>query len=307
MGVPAQVRCFVVSADVHAPPSGAEPHSSASVDTSAASASFACPRVRFADPPVSAPSVSAHPDDDDDDDAASVASNLPAVDKTVTRLAAYIHDQFPDLCLLTASSQAPRCGFEAFYAVVDPLDSNRPRFCHYRRVTDIVDDILDSANKHAQTSKPLSSVLPKCRRFHSVTDVADFTAPRALNSDFSRLAENKTISLKCSGMISFFEMERVESSTRSLLVGQSYSLWLLSGLVSQLKRDGFAPTDPALFDSAISSLSASIAGQIRTSATLTDFFCFQMPRVVFGPCLAPIVHRSEVRSPCHPGFGHDPV
>ena len=101
--------------------------------------------------------------------------------------------------------------------------------------------------------------------------MTDFTTPRALNSDFSRLAENKTVSSKRAGTITFFEMELMESSTRSLLEANSYSLWLLSGLLSQLKSDGFAPSDLALFASAISSLSASLAGQARMSAALTDF------------------------------------
>ena len=88
---------------------------------------------------------------------------------------------------------------------------------------------LSLTSATAQTSKPLSSILPRRRQSHSVTDVTDFTAPLALNSDFSRLAENKTLSSKQAGTITFFEMEHVESSTRSLLEGQSYS-WLLSGL-----------------------------------------------------------------------------
>ena len=189
---------------------------------------------------MSAPSVSAHPDDDDDDDVVSVASNPPAVDKTIARFAAYIHDQFPDSRPFTAPSQAPH-GFEVFYTVTDPPDSNRPLFHLYPRVAEIVDDVRDRADKLAQSSKPLLSVLPKCCLFHSVADVADFTAPCALNSDFSRLTENKSISVKRAGTISFFEMERVESSTRSLLEGQSYSLWLLSGLSFSLRETGLPP------------------------------------------------------------------
>ena len=41
--VPVQFKRFVVSANVHAPLSESEPHSSASADTSVASASFTCP------------------------------------------------------------------------------------------------------------------------------------------------------------------------------------------------------------------------------------------------------------------------
>ena len=103
-----------------------------------------------------------------------------------------------------------------------------------------------------------------------MADVADFPL-LTLNSDFSCRAENRTVSSKRAGTITLFEMERMESSTRSLFEANFYSLWLLSGLLSQLKSDGFAPSDLALFDSAISSLSTFLAGQTRTSAELTDF------------------------------------
>ena len=135
---------------------------------------------------------------------------------------------------------------------------------------EILVDIRDCADTLAKTSKPLSSILPRHRRSHSVADVADFNAPLSLNSDFSRLAENKTVSTKRAGTITFFEMERMENSTRSLLEANSYSLWLLSGLLSQLKRNDLTPSDLVLFDSAISSLSTSLSGQTRTAAALTD-------------------------------------
>ena len=45
----------------------------------------------------------------------------------------------------------------------------------------------------------------------------------------------------------------------------------MSGLLSQLMRDGFQPTDPTLFDSAISSLSSAISNQTQTASALTDF------------------------------------
>ena len=81
-----------MSADVHAPPSGAESTSSAFADApNPSAASFARLRVRFADPPASAPPASG-PAGEDDDDRASVMSNPPVVDKTVALLAAFIHD-----------------------------------------------------------------------------------------------------------------------------------------------------------------------------------------------------------------------
>ena len=67
----------------------------------------------------------------------------------------------------------------------------------------------------SKTTKPLSAILPRRRHSHSVANVADFTAPLALNTDFSQLAENKPILTKQAGTISFFEMQQMESSTHS--------------------------------------------------------------------------------------------
>ena len=40
----------------------------------------------------------------------------------------------------------------------------------------------------------------------------------------------------------------------------------MSGILAMLKRDGFQPSDPALFNSALSSVSAALSRQARTAA-----------------------------------------
>ena len=104
-----------MTVDVHAPPPVAVHVSSAFADAKALpSASFAHPCVRFANPPIAGPSTPG-PVEEEDDDGASVTSNPPVVDKTVARFAAFIHEQYPESCLLSAPSLAPRCGFEVLY------------------------------------------------------------------------------------------------------------------------------------------------------------------------------------------------
>ena len=71
--------------------------------------------------------------------------------------------------------------------------------------------------------------------------------------------------------LSFSDMERVEKCSRTFVGGHSQSFWLMSALLSQLKQDGFQPSDPALFDKTISSLSATLATQTSLAAGLTDF------------------------------------
>ena len=51
----------------------------------------------------------------------------------------------------------------------------------------------------------------------------------------------------------------MKSVSRSLLEGNSHSLWLMYGILSQLKQADFNPPDPALFNTNISSISASLS------------------------------------------------
>ena len=187
--VPAQakVRSFV-TADARAPPPVAEtssasfraPFAEAQASPFAASA---CLSVRFADPPVTGPSTPG-PAEEEDDNGASVVSNPPVVDKSVARLATFIHDEYLESRPLSAPLLAPRCGFESLYALSEPSESTHPRFRLYPLVDEILADVCDLADTLAKTTKPLSTILPRCRRSHLMADVTDFTAPLMINTDF---------------------------------------------------------------------------------------------------------------------------
>ena len=53
----------------------------------------------------------------------------------------------------------------------------------------------------------------------------------------------------------------------------SSSLWLMSGILAMLKRDGFQPADPTLFSAGLSSASATVSQQARSSAAGSAFLC----------------------------------
>ena len=183
--------------------------------------------------------------EEEDDDMDLVTSNPPVVDKTLVCLANFVHEQYLESRLLSAP---PRCRFESLFALSDLPEPTRPRFQLYPRVADIVQATRDRATNLTKGTNPLSSILPKKHRLQSVADEPEFATPQVLNPDFSRLAKNKTISDKCLGMVSFFKLKRMEGCVKALLKANSFSFWLMSGLLSQLKRDGFIPSDPTLFD-----------------------------------------------------------
>ena len=68
--------------------------------------------------------------------------------------------------------------------------------------------------------------------------------------------------------MAFSDMERLERLFQGQLEVTSSSLWLMSGILAMLKRDRFQPSDPALFNTALSSVSAR---QARTAAAGSGF------------------------------------
>ena len=146
--------------------------------------------------------------EEEEDDVVLVVFNPLVVDKTLVRLADFIHERYPESHPLSAPQIAQWCGFESLYAVTDPPGSSRPRFHLYPRVADIIQGTRDRASSLARRTKPLTSILPKKRRLQSVADEPEFSSPQVLNPDFSQLAENKSISNRCMSSVTFFELER---------------------------------------------------------------------------------------------------
>ena len=177
----------------------------------------------------------------------------------------------PGSCPVAAPPVAPRCNFEALYALSDPAESSRPCFALYPRASDILVDVSDRAASLVWHSKPLSAILPKKVRKYAVADAQHFSTAQPLNPDFARLCGNKAVSNKRWGSVTFTEMQSLEGMSQASLEACSYSLWMMSGLLSQLKRDGFNPSDPTLFNTAISSVSVALSSQARSAAAVSSF------------------------------------
>ena len=84
--------------------------------------------------------------------------------------------------------------------------------------------------------KPLSAILTKKNRKHSVADVPEFSTNPPVNPDFSRLTDNKTVSNKRWGSITFLEMNRMVDVWHSVTIEAS---WLQSSGPSLVQRQYF--------------------------------------------------------------------
>ena len=185
-------------------------------------------------------------------------------DSASARLADLIYEVCPESRPLF-DVRAPRCGFEAWFGQPEATTS-RQRFRMYPRVAEVLEEVAARSEALARRAKPLSRVIPARSRSYALADDAVFASSQPVNSSFTQLAGSRRW-----GSITFTEMERLERLFQNQLEVTSSSLWLMSGILAMLKRDSFQPSDPTLFNSALSSVSAALSRQARTAAAGSGF------------------------------------
>ena len=97
------------------------------------------------------------------------------------------------------------------------------------------------------------------------------------------------------------ELQRLESVSQTSLEACSFSLWMMSGLLSQLKRDGFNHSDPTLFNTAISSVSAALSSQARSAAAVSTFIRSKRRESLLSHATVPISHVQKRELMVAPG------
>ena len=185
-------------------------------------------------------------------------------------MADLIYEVCPDSRPLSDDASPPRCGFEAWFGQPESTASKQ-RFRLYPRVAEVESEVAARSEALARRSKPLSHIIPTRSRRYAIADDPLFTSSHPVNPSFAQLTGARAVTLKRWGSISYSEMERMERLFRTQLEMTSSSLWLMSGILAMLKRDGFQPYDPMLFNAALSSVSASLSQQARTAPAGSSF------------------------------------
>ena len=197
-------------------------------------------------------------------------SEYAARESSSSRFAELIYDACPNSRPLLDDFRPPRCEFEGWFGQPE-VSASRPRFRLYPRVGEVESEVMAKASSLARHSKPLSQILTSHYTRHAVADLPYYASSLAVNPSFSQLTGAKAVGSKRWGSISFSEMEKLERLFRSQLEMTSKSLWLMSGILAMLKRDGFQPADPTLFNVALASASATLSQQARSSAAGSTF------------------------------------
>ena len=217
-------------------------------------------------PPGPPPPRSRHDSSGSDSEASGSESVTAARDSASARLAGLIYQVCPASRPLF-DPKAPRCEFEAWFGQPEAAASKQ-RFRLYPRVAEVQEEVAARSESLARRSKPLSRVIPTRARSYALADDAIFAASQPVNSAFAQLTGSRVLASRRWGSVSFGDMERM---FQNQLEVTSASLWLMSGVLAMLKKDHFQPSDPALFNSALSSVSAALSRQARSSAAGSDF------------------------------------
>ena len=203
-------------------------------------------------------------------EASDVESDVSFRDFASSRLPDLIYEVCPDSRPLSDTARPPRCSFEAWFGQPESAASKQ-RFRLYPRVAEVESEVAGRSEALARRTKPLSHIIPTRKRRYAIADDPLFASSHPANPSFAQLAGARAVGSKRWGSISFSEMERLERLFRSQLEMTSSSLWLMSGILAILKRDGFQSSDPTLFNAALSSVSASLSQQARFASAGSSF------------------------------------
>ena len=188
-------------------------------------------------------------------EASEAESDVSFRDSASSRLADLIYEVCPDSRPLTDTTRTPRCGFEAWFGQPEATASKQC-FLLYPRVAEVQSEVAARSEALARRTKPLSHIIPARSRRYALADDLLFASSHPVNPSFAQLAGARAIGSRRWGSITYSEMERLERLFQNQLEVTSSSLWLMSGILAMLKRDNFQPSDPTLFNAALSSVSA---------------------------------------------------
>ena len=200
-------------------------------------------------------------------EASEADSSVSIRDPASSRLADLIYEVCPDSRPLLDTTLPPLCGFEVWFGKPEATASKQ-RFRLYPRVAEVQSEVAARSESLA-----LSHIIPSRARQYALADDPVFASSLPVNPSFAQLAGARAVGSRRWGSVTFSEMERLERLFQNQLEVTSSSLWLMSGILAMLKRDAFQPSDPTLFNSDLSSVSAALSRQARSAAAGSGFMC----------------------------------
>ena len=187
------------------------------------------------------------------------------------RMVEYVLGLFPLASGVPPSAPLPRALFESFFADSTPQSPNL-HFNWFDRVRQSLTD-ADSVMAAALSSGRSDRVFLPSRHL-SYALRGDHAGFKAVPVNESLLAHFECpLRLNLLVGLSVRDTMALESSFRGQSETLSYVLWVLSGLLGFVRLQGFSPSDPALFNQLVTTLSKCLAHQASVTASQISYIC----------------------------------
>ena len=198
--------------------------------------------------------------------------SLPQVPQSADyrRMVNYVHGLFPQSVGEPIAFTQSQSEFETIFPGAKDAQQDIPTFTLFKRVGQALQEADDRLKRHAAGYRRDKYLLPRRKPFYGVSgNPSSGMAVPPNNSLESHVTKHlptfRSVSLTVE------ECTSLETTFRAQAEALSHSLWVLTGLLSLIKNEGFVPKDQALFRQFISSLSMGLAHQANMSAAGISF------------------------------------
>ena len=185
------------------------------------------------------------------------------------RMLSFIVDLFPQAAGSPSVAPPSRALFEDFFSSAVPSSSSPVFLNWFERVRSALSE-TDSLLSSFVASGRGDFLLPSRSPLYAVHGDFALAGAAPVNSSLLALLDRKLKPSHHLGL-SIREAAALEGSLRSQSEALSHSMWVLSGLLTFVRLQHFAPEDTVLFNSLVTSLSRSLAHQANLTATHTAF------------------------------------
>ena len=206
----------------------------------------------------------------------------------------FIFAKFPQSKGELPPTRLSQSEFECVFPRQAESSSPLPALKLFERIRLALSDADERLVRAVEQNKPSKYLLPRKKPIYAVADLPSGGVPlvpnQALDNQYT-----KRVNMFRSVGLSLQECLSLESLFRGQTEALSHSMWVLTGLLSLIRQEGFVPRDETLFHQFVSSLSIGLSHQANLSAAGTSFSCLKR-RELYVSHLPPIYSESMKRS-----------
>ena len=213
------------------------------------------------------------------------------------RMMNFITSMYPQALGEPSKPPRERAIFENIFSEPPPHTPATPSLVWFQRLISLMEESDEKLRKHILEGKFDSNLIPTRKPLYDVSGNPSRGRATLLNKSLEAHLE-RVPSLSRLLDINLREGAKLETALRNQMEALSHTMWVMSGFIGFLKRDGYTPSDKNLFDTMTYSLSAGLLDQAQVSSSLLNFVGLKR-RQFFANLLPPYfaqVHKKSLLS-----------